>query len=454
MLGNKSSQFTRRQMLAMVGSAVAAPLVLRQRAGAAVPAAGRSNFDWMQQRGKTLVVSVPLATYYSVLQKLIPDFTKLTGIQVEYQVVPEQQLRQKLPIEMNAKSSAIDVYGSSMHVEKLLFSAAGWYEPLNKYLADPNLTAPDYDWKDFGPAGTYWGVTADGTVVTLPMGVGLFAYMYRKDLFAQKGLKPTTTVDELIAAVKVLHNPPTMYGYAGRGLKNANVPVWGCFLNALGGSYLDPTKTKLLTTTPEAIEAARVYADLMKNYAPPGALGFNWMECQGAFTQGLVACWPDGISFAAPFEDPTKSKVAGKVGYGPHPGSAKMKPFGGTAMDALALNPFGRNKPAAWIFATWASSRPVHWRLMIEGAMVGTRTSIYEDPEFARQHTMPKQWVEALAESLKNPRPQLPEVRDVSQFRDIFGVALTKAVEGGDPKVLLEQATKEFEPIFQKGLRV
>ena len=81
---------------------------------------------------------------------------------------------------------------------------AGWYEPLNKYLDNANLTPPDYNWKDFGPAGTYWGLKGDGTIVAIPMGVGLGAYMYRKDLYAEKGLKPTTTVDELIAAVKAL----------------------------------------------------------------------------------------------------------------------------------------------------------------------------------------------------------------------------------------------------------
>ena len=77
----------------------------------------------MQQKGKSLVVLVSLSPYYTVLQKMVPDFVKLTGIQVEYQVVPEQQLRQKMPIEMNAKSPAIDAFASSLHVEKLLFSA-------------------------------------------------------------------------------------------------------------------------------------------------------------------------------------------------------------------------------------------------------------------------------------------------------------------------------------------
>src|SRR5438128_7489404 len=99
----------------------AAPLLRHARAQAA-------NFDWMQQRGKSLVVLVSLSPYYSVLQKMVPEFIKLTGMQVEYQVVPEQQLRQKMPIEMSSKSPAIDAFASSLHVEKLLFSAAGWYE--------------------------------------------------------------------------------------------------------------------------------------------------------------------------------------------------------------------------------------------------------------------------------------------------------------------------------------
>ena len=198
-----------------------------------------------------------LSPYYTVLQKMVPDFAKLTGIQVEYQVVPEQQLRQKMPIEMNGKSPAVDAFATSLHVEKLLFSQAGWFEPLNKYLENPNLTPPDYNWKDFGPAGTYWGVKSDGTVIALPMGVGLFAYIYRRDLYAQKGLKAATTLDELLAAVKATHQPPAVYGFTGRGLKNANIPVWGCFLHALGGNYLDESKTRLLTTSSEAVEAAR-----------------------------------------------------------------------------------------------------------------------------------------------------------------------------------------------------
>jgi ABC-type glycerol-3-phosphate transport system substrate-binding protein len=75
------------------------------------------------------------------------------------------------------------------------------------------------------------------------------------------------------------------------------------------------SKLNLNTTSPEAIECAKMYQTLMKNYAPPGVGGFNWNECQTLFMQGNAAMWYDGVGFAAPLEDPTKSRVVGKVGY-------------------------------------------------------------------------------------------------------------------------------------------
>ena len=282
-MGPHADTFSRRQVLGM-GLGLAAGTIVSPRGSDA------AGFDWMQQKGKSLVVLAPLSPYYTVLQKMVPDFTKMTGIQVEYQVVPEQQLRQKMPIELNAKSPGVDAFASSMHVEKLLFSQAGWYEPLNKYLDSANLTAPDYNWKDFGPAGTYWGLKGDGTVVAIPMGVGLGAYMYRKDLYAEKGLKPTTTVDELMAAVKALHKPPAVFGYAGRGLKNANIPVWGCLTIALGGDYLDKTKTQLVD---HHAGGDRGGPDLRRSRPHLRAAGIDRLQLDGV--PGRVRPGPRGV---------------------------------------------------------------------------------------------------------------------------------------------------------------
>ena len=114
-----------------------------------------------------------------------------------------------------------------------------------------------------------------------------------------------------------------MNGFVSRGLKNANIPVWTSWLLGQGLETIDPTTGKLNTDGPEAIWAAELYRKLNKDYAPPGTIGFNWNECQTTFAQGRAAMWLDGIGFATPLEDPTKSKIVGKVGYGVTPKGPK-----------------------------------------------------------------------------------------------------------------------------------
>ncbi len=57
------------------------------------------------------------------------------------------------------------------------------------------------------------------------------------------------------------------------------------------------------------------YSGMLRRFAPPGVVNFNWYECSSAFMQGQVGIYYDGVNFANQFEDPEKSKIAGKVGY-------------------------------------------------------------------------------------------------------------------------------------------
>jgi len=57
------------------------------------------------------------------------------------------------------------------------------------------------------------------------------------------------------------------------------------------------------------------YARMDREFAPPGVVNYNWSEVTAAFLQGQVAFMEDGINFLSQYEDETKSKVKGKVGY-------------------------------------------------------------------------------------------------------------------------------------------
>ena len=80
-----------------------------------------------------------------------------------------------------------------------------------------------------------------------------------------------------------------------------------------------------MTDSPEAIEAAQLYQRLLTKAAPQGVSGFNWSECQSAFLQGKIGMWLDGVGFAPPLEDPDKSRIVGKVGYGVMPKGPKAQ---------------------------------------------------------------------------------------------------------------------------------
>ena len=435
---------TRREVLRL-GAGVAAgaaigPFVLRT-AGAA------DAFTWQRFKGTKLFVLVSKNNWAETMEKMVPDFEKLTGIQVEVSVLPEIQARQKATVEFTAGNSGIDAWYTSLPVEKRRFWKSGWYTDLNKFLKDPTMTAPDYDWNDVA-AGVRKSVTqSDGTLSALPVLVDPFILIYRKDLYAQKGFKPPKTMGEWEEQAQKLHNPPGMYGFVARGLKNANATSFAYVIYALGGEYLTRDGKSALDS-PVWAKAVEWYAGMLRRFAPPGVVNFNWYECSSAFQQGQVASYVDAASFAGPFEDKEKSKVAGQVGYAVLPAgpAGQVPPF---FTNALAVSPQSKNQGAGYFFIQWASSRQSAIKQLLAG-VPSVRAAAWNAPEVKAKAKMPPDWDAAYLESLKIGREGLPEIVDVTQYRDIIGVAIQKAIEGGNSAQLVAQAHKEFQEVLDK----
>jgi multiple sugar transport system substrate-binding protein len=206
----------------------------------------------------------------------------------------------------------------------------------------------------------------------------------------------------------------------------------------------------LQTTTPEAIEAAALYKRLMTTSAPPGVAGFNWAESQSAFLQGKIGMWFDGVGFAPPLENPDKSRVVGKVGYGVMPKGPKAH-ASGTFGDGIAVTAASEKKEAAYLFCQWAVSPVMGARLLQAGAGVPFRKSVLGDQKVRSGVTMPGEWVDAVAGSGDISRLALPVIVPVTEFRDTFGVALTNLIAGGDPAEELKKATEAFKPVLEKS---
>ncbi len=63
---------------------------------------------------------------------------------------------------------------------------------------------------------------------------------------------------------------------------------------------------------------------------------------------------------------------------------------------------------------------------------------------------MPLSWYQAYQDSLKIGRAGLPEIVDVTQYRDIIGVAIQKAIEGARSDAVIAEAHKQFQELLDK----
>jgi len=408
-----------------------------------------ADIAWKKYAGTKLEVILAKGPRGDNLQKYIKEFSELSGIEVESEQIPEQQQRQKVVIELASGKPSFDVIHLSYHVQKRQFEKAGWLADMSGYLKDPNLTPPDLVESDFSAAGLQYARNDKGQMLSLPWSVDYFILYYNKELFQKKGVEVPKTLDEMAVAAEKLTDPKDgIFGFVGRGLRNANMAMWSNFYLNYGGEFLD-AKGNILTDGPEAVEATKLYQRLLTKSAPPGVAGFNWMESMASFTQGRSAMWNDADGWAPPLEDPNASRVVGKVGYTVVPAGPKGQ-FSSTYGDGIGIAAASPNKEAAYLLCQWVASRKQGERLLQAGGGVPFRNSILNDPE-VRKGVKTQEWLQSVIDSAKISKLGLPVVVPVAEFRDIVGAALTATLSGADPATELKKAHEQYRPILERS---
>lgn len=442
------TMFTRRGALTGGAGMLAVPALVSQ-----VDAQGA--FNWRRFAGERIEVSLTANPRSQILIQNQREFEALTGIRVGSESIPEQQHRQKFVIEFSSGRPSFDVVGISLHVNKRQVGRAKWTADLKPMIADASLTAPGFDFPDFGAGAVAYSTQADGRMDTLPEFTDYFILYYNKEIFARAGLQPPKTYDEMYETAKRLTDARAgQFGFVGRGLRNANVVLYTSFL--LGTQQRDTVdaNTRLITDTPDAIWAGEMYKKLMRETAPPGSAGFNWNEAQTTFAQGRAAMWLDGVGFAAPLEDPARSRVAGKVGYAVVPAGPAHHHccLFGTGF-GISQGSSERKRGAAWYYLQWAMNKQNQLRYLTSGAGAPARTSAFQDEEAIRTSRFGRDFFETLVSSGRIARPGLPEIVPVTEFRDTLGTALTNTIGGADVATELRRATEAFRPILEQSER-
>ena len=285
------------------------------------------QFDWKQFEGTKIRFLMNNHPFTDFITPLVPEFEKLTGIDVTLETFPEDQFRQRRLLEASSGADTLDGYMIMPGQVGAQYLGAGWVRNIDDLIADPAMTNPDLDLQDFfgGALNTF---KDGGHVFGLPLQNETSLLFYRKDLFEAAGIPhPPKTMAELLADAALLNDGRTA-GFAMRGkAANATSQIVN-FLMSFGGTWLNDDGTSALNSY-QSKQALAFYADLLRNYGPPGETNMSWPEVTSLFAQGQAAMIFDANVFRSIMEDPEQAidVVRNNVGYSTLPeGPAGLKP--------------------------------------------------------------------------------------------------------------------------------
>ena len=321
------------------------------------------------------------------IQKLTADnFTRQTGIQVNFTILPENELRDRVTQDIATQAGQYDVVTVGAY-EVPIWAKNGWLKELSTYAAaDPN-----FDQADLLPPMTKLLSGEDGKLYGMPFYGESSMLMYRKDVFEAKGLtmpeRPTWDQVAQLAA-QVDNAQPGMRGICLRGQ-----PGWGelfapltTVVNTYGGTWFTQD-WQAQVNAPEFRQATQFYVDLVRTHGQAGAAQAGFTECLNAMSQGQVAMWYDATSAAGSLEDPNTSNAAGKVGYAYAPVN-KTDSSGWLWAWAWGMPADSKNADNAAKFMLWASSKDyenlVGQQLGWSRVPSGKRASTYQNPDYQK----------------------------------------------------------------------
>ncbi|MEZ5866677.1 MAG: ABC transporter substrate-binding protein, partial [Geminicoccaceae bacterium] len=224
--------FFRRMAMAGVGFSGFASTFL----GSARPFGGLTNLGtpmamaqtpddqmaWLKDVGKqfagTTVRYTSEATPPTVVaSELKGEFEAATGITVEIEIVPLEQVLAKATLDAQGQLGTYDLYYLDQAWSALFQPDV--YNPREYYEEKPELAMPGYDWDDFSPELVKAITTANGSIMGVPFDIPIFILMYRKDLYDKHGLAVPETLGQFMEVTKALHEAESgngIYGTTGQ----------------------------------------------------------------------------------------------------------------------------------------------------------------------------------------------------------------------------------------------
>ncbi|MEP6018354.1 MAG: extracellular solute-binding protein [Paracoccaceae bacterium] len=356
----------------------------------------RAMKDFLREAGKpfagTKIRYTSEATPPTVVaNQLKGEFTELTGIEVEIEVVPLEQVLAKATQDVQGQLGTYDLY----YLDQAWHStfAPDTIDPVEYYKEKPELAMPDFDFDDFSTP-LVEGISKIGDKwVGIPFDIPIFTFMYRRDILEKHGIAVPTTYDEFTAAVKFITEAEKENGIFGTGLqaKSGHYSLecdWSQAVWGHGGSIFRADGT-FSGNDAEGVVGLEWYQELLKN-APASSLESTWDGQWQMMHSGQVAMVQSWDEFF-PGMDGDDSPVKGlwemtKPLIGPHSlrsradaGFGEIPDWGHQGGSSIALSRYSKNIDAAWLFMQWVCSKEMMVQLTLGGGFAPMRNSSFAD---------------------------------------------------------------------------
>jgi sorbitol/mannitol transport system substrate-binding protein len=373
-----------------------------------------------------------------IMQKLAPKWEEATGNKVNWSVLEENVLRQRVTTDIATKAGQYDIITIGAY-ETPIWGKLGWLQSLDD-LGD------DYDYADL-LAPVKNGLSAGGKLFAVPFYAESSMTFYRKDLFEAAGLKmpDAPTWDQVREmAIKLTDRSKEQYGICLRGK-----PGWGenmafvsTLVNTYGGAWFDMDWKPLINSDPWK-KAITFYVDLLKQAGPPGATSNGANENAALFQSGHCAIWVDATSNAGRVFDPKQSQVSDKTAFAKAPVAVTPKGSAWAWAWALGIPSSTKKEDAAKSFIKWATSKD-YVKLVgdFQGWVAvppGTRQSTYDSADYQKAAPFAKASLEAIlsadpAKPTMNPVPytgvQFVAIPEFQAIGTTVGQAVSAALAG------------------------
>jgi len=407
---------SRRSLLRGLGALGMTTATASVLVNAAATRALAADFDWKKHAGTGVKLLLNKHPYTDAMIANLDSFKELTGMEVSYDIFPEDVYFDKVTAALSSRSTEYDAFMTGAYMT-WTYGPAGWIEDLNEWIQDAGKTNPNYNWDDMLPGvrkSCAWNGRPGGALGSddakqwcIPWGYEQNNLTYNAAMFENAGVAVPTNLDELLeAAAAVQAGNEGIYGIGVRGSRS-----WATIHPGFLSGYANFGERDLTVGDDGKLASAMntdgskaFHAKWVKMIQDSGAADWSthtWYQVGtdlGAGKSGMIF----DADILGYFMNGGDNAMAGQLAFAPFAANpAASAPTPNIWIWSLAMSSFSQKKDAAWYFMQWASG-PEH-------GLFGATKMDFVDP--VRQSV----WAdESFRDRLNQSYPGYVEMYDVS----------------------------------------